>query len=312
MSYKNIPCKVFAPATVANVAVGYDILGFAIEGLGDEVIVKKGTKKGLCISLIRGSKSLSKDIMQNTAGFSAYKLLESLDLVDEPIELVLNKNMPLGTGMGSSAASAVAGVFAVNEYLGRPYSRKELLPFATMGEELADGSWHADNVAPSLLGGFVGIRDNATLDVFSIPSIPGLKAVVIYPHIKILTKDSREILSDKIKLSDFVKQSGQLAGFISGMYTSNLELVQRSLSDLIIEPQRAHLIPGFSEIKEAALNENVLGFSISGAGPSMFGLCQNSVIAENVVEKAEAIYNKIGIKCTCYISNINLEGAKKY
>lgn len=309
---KRIPCKVFAPASVANVAVGYDILGFAINGLGDEVIVRKGTQKGLSIKLIRGMKSLSKDIMQNTAGFSAYKVLESLGLEHEPIEFDLNKNMPVGTGLGSSAASAVAGAVAVNEYLGRPYTKKELLPFVTMAEELADGSWHADNVAPSLLGGFVLIRDNKTLDVVTIPSIPALKAVVIYPHIKILTKDSRSILSDEVTLTQHIQQSGNLGAFIAAMFTSNLELVRRSLSDLIIEPQRAELIPHFYEVKEAALDSDVLGFSISGAGPSMFALCSNSVIADKLIAKAKAIYAKNNIECTCYLSDINLEGAKKY
>ena len=167
---KKIACKCFAPATVANVAVGYDILGFAIDDLGDELIVREGTTPGLKISAVRGMKSLPKDIMKNTAGFAAYKLMEHLDIIDMPIEIELIKNMPVGTGLGSSAASAVVGAFAINEYLGKPASEKEVLRCATLAEELADGSFHADNVAPSLMGGIILIRDNPSLDVSDFQS----------------------------------------------------------------------------------------------------------------------------------------------
>ena len=263
---KKIPCKVFAPATVANVAVGYDVLGFAINELGDEIVVRKGTKKGLVIKSIFGKKSLSKDITKNVAGYTAFKFMQHLGIEDEPIEIDLYKKMPVGTGMGSSAASSVAGVVAINEYLGNPVQDRELLQFATMGEQLADGSYHADNVAPSLLGGFILIRDNPSLDIVRLPSINGLRAVVIYPHVKILTKDSRDILSSEVSLEKHVLQSGNLAAFVAAMYTSNLEVLRRCLTDLIIEPQRAHLMPHFYKMKELAMNENALGFSICGAG----------------------------------------------
>ena len=309
---KKIACKCFAPATVANVAVGYDILGFAIDDLGDELIVREGTNPGLKISAVRGMKSLPKDIMKNTAGFAAYKLMEHLDIIDMPIEIELIKNMPVGTGLGSSAASAVVGAFAINEYLGKPASEKEVLRCATLAEELADGSFHADNVAPSLMGGIILIRDNPSLDVIRLPVIEGLRAVVIYPHIKILTKDSRSVLSDQISLESHITQSGNLAAFVSSLYRMDLDGLQRSLEDVVIEPQRAKLIPYFYDMKEAALHHGALGFSISGAGPSMFALCANSIIAENIVDSAKQLFADKGVEITTYNSLINLQGAKKY
>ncbi len=309
---KKIPCKCFAPASVANVAVGYDVLGFALEELGDEIIIREGKEKGLKIKTIRNRGKLSYDPLKNVAGFAALKMMEHLDIVDMPIEIDLNKNMPIGTGMGSSAASAVAGAFAVNAFLDWPCKMHEVLKCATMGEQLADGSWHADNVAPSLYGGFVLIRDNETLDVIGLPTIEGLRAVVIYPHVKVLTKDSRNILSNKVDLQSHIKQSGNLAAFVAAMYKSDIELLGRALEDIIIEPQRAALIPHFYQMKEAALSAGALGFSISGAGPSMFALCANSVIADNIEDAAKKLYKEEGKEVTVYNSKINLEGAKKY
>jgi len=309
---KKVPCKCFAPATVANVAVGYDVLGFAIEELGDEVVLREGKEKGLKIKTIRNRGKLSYDPQKNVAGFAALKMMEHLGIEDMPIEMDLNKNMPIGTGMGSSAASAVAGAFGINAFLDWPCKYHEVLRCATMAEQLADGSWHADNVAPSLYGGFVLIRDNESLDVVGLPTIQGLKAVVIYPHIKVLTKDSRDILSDKISLDQHVKQSGNLAALVAAFYKSDIELLGRSLNDLIIEPQRAKLIPHFYEMKDLALEAGALGFSISGAGPSMFALCANSVIADYIEAGAKKLYKKHGLQVTTYNSKINLEGAKKY
>jgi len=309
---KRIPCKVFAPASVANVAVGYDILGFAIDGIGDEVIFRTGSKPGLTLKSIRGNKKLSKDIKQNCAAYSAHQLLLSLGLEEEPIEMELFKNMRIGTGLGSSAASSVAGAFGVNEYLGRPYDRNKVLHFATLGEQLADGSYHADNTGPSLYGGITLIRDNKSLDIVRLPAIRGIKVIVIYPHVQILTKDSRDILSETVSLEKHIAQSGNLAGFVAALFRSDLELLRRSLKDVIIEPQRAQLIPSFSELKEAALNAGALGFSISGAGPSMFAICPNSFVAENIQSVAEQIYSDLNINIDCYISDINLQGAKKY
>ncbi len=302
--------KVWAPATVANVAVGYDILGFAINGPGDEVLLKRGKERGLKIVEITGAKGkLPLDYMKNTAGYAAHKLLEHLDLLDMPLEMTIRKKMPFGSGLGSSAASAVGGVFAVNELLKTGLTKREILRFAVDGEKIADGAWHADNVAPSLLGGMTLIRDNDTLDVHKLYLPRGLQVVVIYPDVEILTKDSRSVLSDSLKLDQHIKQSGNLGGFIIGMYNSDFDLIQRSLEDVIIEPQRAQLIPCFYDMKQAALDHGALGFSISGAGPSMFALCNNSLVAESIIESANQIYSDKSISIKTFHSDINNEGA---
>ena len=309
----NSGLKVFAPATVANVGVGYDILGFAIDKPGDEIIVRPGTKKGLVITKITGcKKKLPLEVENNTAGFGAQKLLESLGLEDEPIEMEIHKKMPFGSGLGSSAASAAGGVFAVNEYLKRPLQTRELAKFSVLGESVADGAIHGDNVIPSLLGGIVLIRDNETFDFTKIPSPSGLHAFVIYPHVEIMTKDARAVLSDKVSLKNHIKQSGNLASLIAGLYSSNLELIERSLEDFIIEPQRAQLIPHFYDLKNIALNNGAMNYTISGAGPSMFGFCYNSLIGENILEKLKAYLSDKGIESDCYLSTINNKGTFKY
>ena len=177
------------------------------------------------------------------------------------------------------------------------------------GEQIADGAWHADNVAPSLLGGMTLIRDNDSLDVHKIYIPKGLQAVVIYPKVQVLTRDSRAILSDSMTLNQHVKQSGNLGGFIIGMYNSDFDLIQRSLEDVIIEPQRASLIPCFYEMKEAAMSHGALGFSISGAGPSMFALSNNSTVSEKIIESANKIYKDKKIRIKTFHSDINNEGA---
>ena len=307
------PIKVFAPASVANVAVGFDILGFALEKPGDEIIVRPGKEKGLHITSITGAQNkLPLEVSKNTAGYAALRLLQHLGEEDCPIEMEIHKKMPFGSGLGSSAASAAGGVFAVNSYLKTGLSKTEILRFAVEGEQIADGAFHADNVAPSLLGGLIMIRDNETLDFKKIHVPPGLFVAVIYPHITVLTRDSRAILAPDVSLKTVIRQSGNLAGFIASMYTADFEMMRRSLEDLIIEPQRAALIPGFYELKEMALKTGCLGFSISGAGPSMFALCDNSHLAEEICTKATGILAGKKIKADTFLSKINLEGAFRY
>lgn len=306
----NSGIKVFAPASVANVACGYDILGFALEKPGDEIIGYLSDKPGIRITKITGAKGkLPYEVEKNTAGFAAQSFLNSLNRPDVGIDMEIHKKMPFGSGLGSSAASAVAGVMIVNELLKRPCTKRELLPFAVAGEEIADGAYHADNVAPSLIGGMILIRDNPTLDVHRLMVPKGLYVCVIYPHVEVLTKDARSILSDQVSLKQAIKQSGNLGGLIVGLYNSDIELIGRSLQDVIIEPQRAQLIPHFYAVKEAVLNEGALGCSISGAGPSIFAICANSLIAENVGKQMEKIYSDQKIKHQLFISRINQEGA---
>lgn len=305
--------KVFAPASVANMAVGYDILGFAIDGPGDEIIVREGSTPGLTISKITGTKKkLPLEVEKNTAGYAALQLLKQVGEEDRPIEMEIHKKMPFGSGLGSSAASAAAGAFAANEFIGRPFEKRELLKFAVQGEQIADGAWHADNVAPALLGGIILIRDNESLDIIKLPSPNGLYATVVYPHISILTKDSRAILSDTVSLHNHIKQSGNLAYFVAALYRLDFDMIRRCLRDVIIEPQRAKLIPHFYELQEIALQEGALGFSISGAGPSVFSLCENSLIAENVGEKINAFLTDKNIENNVYVSKINNTGTFKF
>lgn len=304
--------RVFAPATVANVAVGYDILGFAIDRPGDEIIARFGKEPGLKITKIHGtSKNLPFDSEKNTATKGALALLKHLGEENISIEIEIYKKMPFGSGMGSSAASAAAGVLAVNELLGRPVQKRDLAEFAVLGESAADGAIHGDNVIPSLVGGMVLIRDNETCDFLKLPVPRGLSVFVIYPEIEILTKDARAVLSDQVMLSQLIAQTGNIASFVASLYTSDLELMKRSLEDHVIEGQRSKLIPYFRDLQKIAIDAGAMNYTISGAGPSMFGFAQNSLIAENASKSIiEYLHNK-NINAHPYISPINTTGAYK-
>lgn len=305
--------KVFAPASVANVACGFDILGFALNGPGDEIIARPGTDAGLRISKITGDGGLlPREINKNTGGFAAKALLEHLGAQDQSIEIEIHKKMPFSSGLGSSAASAAGAVVAVNELLGRPLTRRALLPFAVLGEQVADGAYHADNVAPALLGGLILIRDTDEFDFYRIPVPKGLKVLVIHPHIKILTKDARSIISKSVSLEKMIRQTGSIAGLITGMFTSNFELIGKSLTDHVIEPQRARLIPHFDAMKKIALENGALGCSISGAGPSIFALFDNTLRIEHTANSIQEFLNNQKIQSDIFISNINMEGTIKY
>ena len=303
--------KVFAPATVANVACGFDCLGFAINAPGDEVIVSfNDTHKGLRVSNITGAGGkLPFEIHKNTAAWGAQKFLESIGEQDRGIDMEIHKKMPFGSGLGSSAASAVAGVFAINALVSHhPMSKKELISFALDGEELASGARHADNIAPCMLGGITLVRDNHTLDIQRLASPRGLYATVIYSEVEVLTKEARTMLSKEVTLKQHIQQSANMGGLIVGLYNSDFDLIGRSLQDVIIEPQHAKLIPHFYDVQNAALSAGALGCSISGSGPSIFALSANSLIAEEVGLAMQAIFNKHKIKNELYVSPINQEG----
>jgi len=304
--------KVFAPASVANVACGFDILGFALEKPGDEIVVRFSDTPGLRITKITGAKGkLPYDVHKNTAGFSALKLLEHLGETGRGIEMEIHKKMPFGSGLGSSAASAVGGVMAINELLGCPLNKKALLPFAVLGEQIADGAYHADNVAPSLFGGMVLIRSNQTLDVHQLNVPKKLYATVIYPYVKILTKDARAVLSNEVSLKQTIDQCGNLGGLIVGLFNEDYDLISRSLKDVIIEPQRAKLIPHFYDVQHAALKAGALGCSISGAGPSIFALSTSPLIAENIGQVMQRIFSDANIEHELFMGPINMKGATK-
>ncbi len=309
---KEAEIKVFAPASVANVACGYDILGFALERPGDEIVVGFSKSSGLRITEITGDGGkLPYSTTSNTAGFAAGKLMEYLGETERGIDMQIHKKMPFGSGLGSSAASAAAAVMAINELLGKPLPKRDLLPFAVLGEQVADGAYHADNVAPALLGGITLIRSNEALDVNNIPVPDRLFAAVVYPHVKILTKDARNILSKTVTLEHAIQQNGNLGGLIIGLFKADYQLIGRSLQDVIIEPQRAPLIPHFYEVKEAALNSGALGCSISGAGPSIFALTEGRPAAEKAGAAMQLIFDQAGIRSELFVSRINPAGAVK-
>jgi homoserine kinase len=236
-------------------------------------------------------------------------LLKALGDTTTGFAFKLHKKMPIGSGLGSSAASAAAGAYVVNMLLKQPFEKRHLLPFALEGEAFASGAKHADNVAPALLGGIQLIRDNATLDLHRIYSPKGLHVVVVYPEIEMLTKDARNLLSPNITLKQHVSQSANLAALIVGLTNTDFDLIGRSLRDQIIEPQRAGLIPHFYDVQAAAMTAGALGCSISGAGPSIFAMCKNTLEAENISAAMSAVFTQQKIKHQCFISDINHDGA---
>lgn len=302
--------KAFAPATIGNIGVGFDILGLALERPGDEVIARKSDTPGLRITKITGHQGkLPYEVEKNTAGVAALRLLEHLGETGRGIELEIHKKMPSGSGLGSSAASAAAAVLAVSELLRTGLSKREILPFACAGEAMASGSFFADNVAPALLGGIVLVRDNPTIDVHRLHVPRSLYATVVYPHLEVLTKSARAILKPDVSLEAFVRQSANLGGFVVGLFNSDFGLIGRSLTDEVIEPQRAHLIPGFYDVKTAALAQGVLGCSISGSGPSVFALSANSLAAENAGLAMQKAFAQHHIESEIFVSAVNQEGA---
>ncbi len=301
--------KAFAPATVANVSCGFDILGFAIDAMGDTVELVRKDEPGLTVVSIEGDEGrLPYEVEKNTCAVAIQAMLDEYG-EQVGMDIYLKKGLPLGSGMGSSAASAVAALVAANRLLGDPFEKKALLPFAIAAEKAACGAGHADNVAPSLLGGFVLIRDYHPLDVIKLHVPDGLYCALLHPHFELKTSDSRSVLRDQISLKHSTIQSGNVAGFIAGLYQEDFDLISRSLKDVIAEPYRAVLIPGFYEMREALKSIGALGMGISGSGPTLFALSKGSEKAEEIRKAAEEIYQKVGLGVDVYFSAINTRGA---
>lgn len=298
--------RVFCPGTIANVSCGFDVLGLSLAGVGDYMTVTQTAIKGITISEILG-QDLPMETTQNVAGVAGLTLLEALGS-DAGFEIKIDKRIKAGSGIGSSAASSAGAVWAINHLLGDPFTTKELIPFAMEGERLASGVAHADNVAPALLGGFTLVRSTDPLDVISLPSPSALYATVIHPQIEIKTADSRRILKSNLSLKDAITQWGNVGGLVAGLYREDYELIGRSLQDVVIEPVRSILIPGFNEIKEAALNAGALGGGISGSGPSVFALSKGKDKALKVADAMRHAYEPFGISFDIHISNINEKG----
>ncbi len=299
----------FAPASIGNVAVGFDVLGQSFPVLGDRVRAESSPLPGVRIAAVSGiAGELPREPELNTAGRAVQSLLAATG-GGSGIALSIEKGIPLGSGLGGSAASAVAAVVAANELLGRPCSRGELLTHAVAGETVASGSRHADNVAPSLFGGLVVTVGVDPPHVQRIPVPPAVRCVVVHPKLFLSTREARRILSLEVRLADAIRQLGNLAGFIAGCHANDLGLIRASFEDVLIEPQRAGLIPGFAEVKAAALAGGALGCSISGAGPSVFAWCEEGT-ARAVADGMTAAFARHGLEATAHMAPVGDDGAR--
>jgi len=300
--------KIFSPATVANVSCGFDVLGFCLDSVGDDMVIRKTEKKGIYITKIEGF-DLPYEADLNVAGVSALAMYEAID-VDFGFEIEIYKNIKPGSGIGSSAASAVGSVFGMNELLGRPFNKTQLTGFAIKGEALASKCEHADNLAPALFGGFTLVKSISPLRILEIPSPDDLYATIIHPQIEIKTSESRAILPKEIALSDAITQWANFGSLIHALHTSDYNLIKESLHDVVVEPHRSKLIPHFNEVKKAAITAGALGCGISGSGPSIFTLSNSLETANNVKDAIKNMYSKTGIAFEIHVSKINTEGIK--
>jgi homoserine kinase len=302
--------KTYAPATISNLGPGFDTLGVAINSPGDTVVARRRSESGLGFSVATKNAGVPLDAKKNVASFVA-SLLLSEKHPSFGIEMILHKSMPVGSGLGSSAASSVAAAVAVNALLAKPLSKTELLPFILEGERLACGSAHADNAAPSLLGGGCLIRSYDPIDVVPFPVNPSLVWIVVHPNTEVLTKKARTILPDQIPLRSAIRQWGNVAGLIMGLGAGDRDLIKRCVEDVVAEPLRALLIPGFYDVKKAALAAGALGCSISGSGPSIFAIASSMQKARIIGTMMAKTFRLIAnIESNVYISRTNGIGAR--
>jgi len=308
MSNKSV--RVFAPASIGNVSCGFDVLGLAVQSPGDEVFITLNNTSNVTIkSIVGGNGRIPAEPQKNTASVAVIEYLKALQS-NQGVEITLYKNLPLGSGMGSSAASAVAAVVAINYLMGEPLNREQLLPFVMEAERVACGSAHPDNAAPSLLGGLILVRQNNPLDIISIPTPSELMCVLVHPHIEVSTRDARQVLKSTISLKDGITQWANTAALVAGMMKEDYELIGRSLVDVVAEPVRSVLIPGFDRIKKEALHKGALGCGISGSGPTIFCLCKGIDNARKVGNVIEKEFNSMNLDNEVYISKVNREGAR--
>lgn len=304
----------FAPASIGNVGVGFDMLGLALAGgAGDRVIATRRDAPGVAIEEVRGLQGefhpyLSTNPRENTASIAAQALWDATGATGG-VSLKLHKGVPLQSGMGSSAASAVAAVMAVNALLDSPLERVDLLPYALQGERYASGGLHADNVAPSLLGGLVLCPTVLLPDVVQLPVPAGVKAVLVHPELQVNTAHARRGLAKGYSMEQWLEQQGYLAGFIAGCMAGDVDLIGRTLRDVLIEPQRAAAVPCFEGVKKAAMRAGALGCSLSGSGPSIFALCAERD-ALNLASAMEQACRGFGIECQSWVSPLDAAGAR--
>lgn len=301
--------KVFCPATVANVSCGFDVLGLALDAVGDEMVIRKTGQQGITISKIIG-QDLPLETEKNVAGVAGLALLKKADY-SGGFEIEIHKKIKPGSGIGSSAASSAGAVWGMNELLGKPFSKIELVEFAMQGEMLASSVAHADNVAPAIFGGFALVRSYVPLDIIPIHTPNELYVTVIHPQLEIKTVDSRKVLKTNITLEKGIRQWGNLGGLVAGLFTEDYDLIGRSLEDHIIEPIRSILIPKFNEIKERSKKVGALGAGISGSGPSVFALSRGIENANKIAETMAEVYKNVGVDFDVHVSAVNVNGCKR-
>lgn len=300
--------KIFSPATVANVSCGFDVLGFCLDNIGDEMVIRKTSQKGIKITKIVGSE-LPMEPSKNVAGVSALAMLEKLQ-PDCGFEIEIYKNIKPGSGIGSSAASAAGSVFGMNELLGKPLNKTELTALAMKGEALASQCEHADNIAPCIFGGFTLVKSVNPLQVLELPTPSELYVTILHPQVEVKTSLARAILPKEVPLANAIEQWANVGSLVHGLHTSNYDLISTALKDVIVEPYRKQLIPHFDEVKSITLKTGALGIGISGSGPSIFALSKGEFLADRVAEQLFSVYQKFGIDFNIYISPINKQGIK--
>ena len=300
--------KVYGPATVSNVGPGFDLLGFALEAPGDEMIIRRNGTDKLVLTNQTESK-LPLDPEKNVAAVAARSLLHALGSY-EGFDLIFTRKIPPGSGVGSSAASCVAAVMGINELMGSPFDTADLVPYAMEGEKVASGSTHADNIAPALLGGITLIRSYDPLDIKHIPYPDDLWCAVVHPFLEILTEESRKLIPRTIPLETALKQVGNLAALVAGLSTGDYPLISRSVKDHFAEPFRTGQLPDFEQLKESALEAGSVGTGLSGSGPSVFSLCRGEEMASAVGQVKKDHFTSRGIESRIYVSRISEAGCK--
>lgn len=302
----------FGPASIGNLAVGFDMLGLSLAGVGDRVVARRTDEPGITVAEVRGLDGelhpyLSTDPEHNTASIAAKALWN--DYGDRHgVELKVHKGVPLQSGMGSSAASAVAAVFAVNNLLGTPLPTERLLSYALVGEQYASGGLHADNVAPSLMGGMIFCPPVLLPEMVRLPVPRGVSAVLVHPELQVNTAQARRKLAKGYSMEQWLEQQAYFGGFIAACAASDVGLIRKTLKDVIIEPQRSAAVPCFDAVKEAAERNGALGCSLSGSGPSIFALCEDSK-ASNMAMAMEQACRGLGIECQSWVSPLDAPGA---
>jgi len=295
------------PSTIGNVGVGFDVLGMALDHVGEEITLTKRNDSKLVIRKLESAIELPTDPDKNCATVTIQHYLKAIDS-RQGFDVEIKKFVRPGSGLGSSAASSAGAVYAANLLMGTPLSTKALLPFALEGERIACGSPIPDNAAPALLGGITLVREAATLDVIALPCPHELYVSLIYPEIDIKTEDARKILKGQVPLKTAIRQWADLAAFVSALYTDDYDLISRSLRDHVVEPMRAILIPGFAEVKQAAIDTGALGASISGAGPSIFALSKSKEKANQVLKAMQQTLKAINLPYQSFVSGVNQSG----